>query len=452
MNTKNENTIVPPTLGGSYVYMANTAAAFLGKKAYPYSPAPPPSNVEFKKYTLDEAADLDLDRHSREILQVYDPFVRNKKFSAIIFGSPNGAIVNLAVAMGLPYLCSQFRIPTIIEQSSPKIPKDDLTPYARAVDYIGKKWTDKYRWGTVSCLVDPIHDRMDLGNYAHVRQKFTDIPDSFKRFLIDHLEPNGTIIFVNSTYPWLSHRISDKVYLQVGGLGEISANEYIHGSERIDQFLKEEHSEHRGGWSLPDYGTVRMPESEWGTQSELQRRVQEYCTTHGYQFLSLEHNHPADFNLLASHALHLRHTADGGRCGGYSINIFWGLCPTFILRTRMLGCWFTFTDKASLTVSAQQMRSLLDDFPDVPKKAVMGYYWSYPDARLLDIVPPSGWVSMLSDFIPEEDIVVPGLTDLDSTEHDIFQYEDVLFQESVKFEGKESKHQVTLDELKSMLH
>jgi hypothetical protein len=58
---------------------------------------------------------------------------------------------------------------------------------------------------------------------------------------------------------------------------------------------------------------------------------------------------------------------------------------------------------------------------------------------------------MLSKYIPRENIRIPGLTDLERTEHDIFQYEDALFQESKKFEGKESRYNVSVEDLKGLL-
>jgi len=196
---------------------------------------------------------------------------------------------------------------------------------------------------------------------------------------------------------------------------------------------------------------VKRPESEWGTEPKLKKAVQEFCYEHGYGFLPLEQDHPAGFNLLAAYAMHKKHTADGGQCGGYSVNIFWGLCPTLMLRARLLGCWFTFTDRGSLSISERQLQTLLNDFPDVPRRAVLGYYWSYPGAMVLDIAPPSGWVNMLSKYIPKSEIRWPGVKDLESTEHDIFQYEDELFEDSKRYEGRESKYSVTLEDLISLL-
>jgi hypothetical protein len=443
-------TIIPPTLGGSYVYTANTAAAFLRKKAYPYRKAPPPDMVEFKKYELEEARDLDLEEHSRQILTLYDEFVKNRKFDAVIFGAPNGSIVHLALAMGVPYLCSQFRIPILVKSKNEN-DRDDLTPYAQVVKYIGKRWTTKYDWGTVSCLVDPIHDRMDLGVYAHVREKFTAVPPAFKEFIGRCLKPNGTVIFVNMTYPWISHHIDESAFLQIGGLGEVAPNEYFEGSDRINTFLEAEHTQHRGGWKLTDYEVVQKLESEWSVEPELEKSVQEYCNEQGYSFLPLKQDHPAGFNILTARAMHKKHTADGGSCRGWSINIFWGLCPTLVLRARLLNCWCTFTDRLSLKISEQQLSALLNTFPNVPRRAVLGYYWSYPGAKVLDIVPPSGWLDMLSRHVPKSKILFPGVNDLESTEHDVFEYEDTLYEESKRHAGRESKYNVTVDDLRTML-
>jgi len=437
-----EDLVVGPTIGGSYVYVANTVAAFLKKKAYPYLPP-----LEFKKYTLEETINIDLDEQCRRFIGLYDNIVKNRKFDALIFGAPNGGIVHLAAAMGIPYICSQFRVPTKISSEG----KDDLRSYAEVAEFVGERWSAKCDWSSVCCLADPIHDRMDMGHYAHIRAKFIDVPPVFRDFIRKHLKLGGTLIFVNVTYPWIKHRLGDRVHLQVGGLGEIKPREYIDGSERIDKFLEAEGATHRGGWRLPEYELVERPESEWGTEPELKESVQSYCDEEGYELMCLEQNHPAGFNILAAHAMHLKHTADGGKCGGYSINIFWGLCPTMVLRARLLSCWFTFTDRESLNISERQLHRLIRDFPDVPRKAILGYYWSYPGAKVLDIVPPSGWLSMLSKYIPLEHIQTPGIADLESTEHDVFRYEDSLYEESKRYAGNESSYNVTVEDLNSLL-
>ncbi len=69
---------------------------------------------------------------------------------------------------------------------------------------------------------------------------------------------------------------------------------------------------------------------------------------------------------------------------------------------------------------------------------------------MLDIVPPSGWLKVLSKYIPPEDVRTPGIYDLENTVHDIFKYEDELFEESKKYAGKESSYNVTIEDLKSL--
>jgi hypothetical protein len=291
---------------------------------------------------------------------------------------------------------------------------------------------------------------MDMGVYAHVRSKFIDIPPAYKEFIENHLNPGGTLIFINVAYSWAKYRLGNRTYLQVGGLGEITPKEYIEGSERLDHYLALEDPNLRSGWDLPNNELVQRPESEWGVEPELKEAVLNYCKQRGYDLLYLEHGHPAGFNILAAHAMHMKNTADGGRCGGYCVNIFWALCPTLALRNRLLSSWFTFTDTASLKIAEQQFRRLLKDFPEVPKKAVLGYNWSNPGAKILDIVSPKGWVEMLSEHIPLKEIRTPGITDLENTAQDIFKYEDTLYEESKKFAGKESSYNVTVEDLKSL--
>jgi hypothetical protein len=209
-------------------------------------------------------------------------------------------------------------------------------------------------------------------------------------------------------------------------------------------------SSHQGGWNLPGYELVSRPESEWGVEPELKEAALKYCRQNGYDLLYLEHSHPAGFNTLAAHAMHMKHTPDGGTCGGHCINIFWALCPTLALRARLLSSWFTFTDRASLKIAEQQLRRLLKDFPEVPRKAIFGYYWSHPAATILDVVPPSGWLEMLSKYIPLEEIRIPGIADLERTDHDIFKYEDELYEESGRYAGNESQYNVTVEDLKPL--
>ena len=74
-----EELIVTPSIGGSYIYTANTVAAFLKKKVYPYLPAPPPRFVEFKTYTPEEALNLDLNEPCRKITRLYEDFCERPK-------------------------------------------------------------------------------------------------------------------------------------------------------------------------------------------------------------------------------------------------------------------------------------------------------------------------------------------------------------------------------------
>jgi hypothetical protein len=57
---------------------------------------------------------------------------------------------------------------------------------------------------------------------------------------------------------------------------------------------------------------------------------------------------------------------------------------------------------------------------------------------------------MFSKYIPPEEIRVPGIADPERTDHDIFKYEDALYEESERYAGNESPYNVTVEDLKSL--
>ena len=56
---------------------------------------------------------------------------------------------------------------------------------------------------------------------------------------------------------------------------------------------------------------------------------------------------------------------------------------------------------------------------------------------------------MLSKYFSPE-VQTPGVNDLENTVHDIFRYEDELYEESRKHAGQESSYNVTIEDLKAL--
>ena len=94
--------------------------------------------------------------------------------------------------------------------------------------------------------------------------------------LVECVKKNGTIIFIENTQSWKQYRIDKNIWFQLGGYGGIKFEEYVSGSERINNWLKKSIQRHRGGWSL-NYPVEQRPESEWGTPRGLDKNIKNYC-------------------------------------------------------------------------------------------------------------------------------------------------------------------------------
>ncbi|MCR4392085.1 MAG: hypothetical protein NUV94_04750 [Candidatus Acetothermia bacterium] len=74
---------------------------------------------------------------------------------------------------------------------------------------------------------DPIHDRDLVAHACLIRVQLLALPEAYRKFIRNHLAPGGTLILAEGTYPWPQVALAPGVWLQVGGLGGISPEEYL---------------------------------------------------------------------------------------------------------------------------------------------------------------------------------------------------------------------------------
>jgi len=87
----------------------------------------------------------------------------------------------------------------------------------------------------------------------------------------------------------------------LGGLGDVSAQEYIHGSERIADFLKANGSK-VSRWTMPpiDKNIQRL---NGGFASSLREDVEDLAKTEGYKVCRIIFDHPEDVSFFFSRPL-----------------------------------------------------------------------------------------------------------------------------------------------------
>jgi hypothetical protein len=217
----------------------------------------------------------------------------DRKYPAIMIGSVSGAMAHLAAAMGIPLLPQTFMIPV-------KRPGHlSIDEPKRTMDW-GLKPGDVLLRNNphlkLHHMFDPSQDRLTLEKISYFRVKMLRMDLEYERFIINHLQEGGTIIVSNCTRKWPVTTISDRFTFQFGALGGATEEEFLHGSDRVANFLANYNS-HVRRWDAPAPDS-EQPEAEWGFDVSLMKDIDRVARENGYKVRIIsyyEPEHPSPF-------------------------------------------------------------------------------------------------------------------------------------------------------------
>ena len=323
-------------------------------------------------------------------------------YPAILIGAPNGGVAYLAALLGVPFLPGFFLL-SFAHHSDP----DDVTTYARR----GKELIQPILEQNPDLLAvnhyDPVHDRFLVEEVNHVRLKLMRLPEAYRNFIRRHLAPGGVIFYIDNEFSWPNYRFSDRHWLQVGGLGGISEEEYLQGSARLDEWLAQQKSAHRGGWSLPDSDDrlEEGPESEWGSLPALRDSVKAFAEEHQYRFRALHGYHPEDFSALAYTAYLWESRLTDRNIQGLLVECFNQINPTAALRADLLPLWMPFNTEDSLDFFMRMIPMIPRDLPVV--LSLLPNFTRTPDLppadawrRVAQRIGPVSWIGVHPERYP----------------------------------------------------
>ena len=276
-------------------------------------------------------------------------------FDCIVVGSAlGGAAAHLAAVLGAPFLPQAFVLG--LRGGSPQ---DEVEAHLARTRPVAAGILERNPDLMAISHFDPVHDHWLTGVLSHLRLKLIGMPAGYRRFIGERLRPGGTILFLDCEARWLRFRLGERMVCQIGGWGDLGPEEFIEGSERIDRFLSQEGSPHRGGWRPGEGDLEEGPESEWGTEPGLAEALQAYAESGGFHFERIRMDHPHDFSALAyeAHEALLRRT--GRRPQGVLVEIFTQYDPYMALAARLLPLWLIFNTADSLRF----LQSFRDRFP-----------------------------------------------------------------------------------------
>ncbi|RJP76299.1 MAG: hypothetical protein C4524_10310 [Candidatus Zixiibacteriota bacterium] len=216
-----------------------------------------------------------------------------RRYPAVMIGSSDGAAVHLCTALGLPYLPQTYLVPVArsVDPNQPRLDLEMLREPARV-------FLQNNPQVRLHQMIDPVQDLLMSRILGYFRYKVLRLGPAWRAFLRESLDPGGTIILLEVGLTWPVTRVAGRHLFQFGGLGGVPPEEYLHGSPRVAQFLRDQGRE-LDHWEVPE-PEGEAPEAEWGFDPELGEDAARFARKYGYRLRRLRVNRPVDLSPLVA--------------------------------------------------------------------------------------------------------------------------------------------------------
>lgn len=169
---------------------------------------------------------------------------------------------------------------------------------------------------------------------------------AYRQFLQQNLMPGGTLFLVECQYKWPATQVSDRHFFQVGGKGGIHRAEYVEGSPRVAEFLKQQGSEHSHWHSPPSDGD--WPEAEWGFEPALREDAIAFAEENGFKVQRIMFDDPQSLSPLVADLHRWWYDQLGVPSDRLLAESFVYLHPWLCMRLGLVPYWTVFNDQTSL--------------------------------------------------------------------------------------------------------
>jgi hypothetical protein len=265
-----------------------------------------------------------------------------KLYPAMMVGSSNGANVHLCAALGIPWLPQTFLVPVRRSGIHPDEPKEDM---AWAKDH-APALLEANPELQLHHMNDANQDRLMIQRMTYFRVKRLRLGRAYERFLEENLEPGGTIFLVECELSWPTVKVAERHVFQRGALGGASKEEFLHGSERVAEYLKR-YGSHRRTWDSPEPDAER-PEAEWGFEPALREDVLRFAESCGYTVKRLVFREPEDLSPLVADLYRWWYERRRMIASRLLVESFILHEPYWALRTGSVPFWMVFNKEPSL--------------------------------------------------------------------------------------------------------
>jgi len=260
---------------------------------------------------------------------------------AVMIGSANGALMHLCAAMRTPWLPQTFLLPIRRRRIHP----DNVI---EAMEW-GKGPGEALLRGNPDLVLhqmhDPDHDRVMVQRMAYFRVKRRRLGPAYSLYLEKQLRAGATVYLVDCRYSWLTKRVNERHFFQLGGAGGVTDEEYLNGSDRVAGFLAREGSDARR-WNAPQ-ADGETPEGEWGFQQEMGDEIVQLARRVGGRVVRISFEDPEDLSPLVADFYRWWYERQGTGTSNLLTESFIFLEPYWALRTGSVPFWMVFNGRNS---------------------------------------------------------------------------------------------------------
>jgi hypothetical protein len=264
-----------------------------------------------------------------------------RKYPAVAVGSSNGAAVHLWSALGIPWLPQTYFIP--VARSG--IHLDDPAADAEWAQETARKFLMANPDVQLHHMNDPVQDRLMIQRMAYFRVKRRRLGQAYENFLLRSLRPGGVIFLMDCRLKWPTTQYGERYFFQFGALGGATAEEYHHGSKRVEDYLIRYHSPVRR-WSPPKPDADR-PEAEWGFEPAFAEDLESFARKHGFQIRRIVFHQPEHFSPFVADLYewwNQKRNISGKRL---LVESFIVMEPYWTVRTGSIPFWMVFNKEPS---------------------------------------------------------------------------------------------------------
>lgn len=287
-------------------------------------------------------ASADAETLARQVTGRYEPPPPGGH-QAVVVGSLTGSAVHLAAALGAPVLPQTLLLPLARPGQDVDDPASDIERTRETVAALTAANPDL----VVHQMFDPCQDRLTLAKFSYLRVKRLRLGATFEEFISRRLRPGGTIYVLDCRHHWPVTAVAERHFFQFGGVGDISAEEYRSGSDRLARFLAAQGSDVRS-WRPPPADTDR-PEAEWGFEPALLDDVERLAAARRFTVHRVCFDQADSLSAPVAELYRWWYRQLGRPASRLFVESFVLLDPYWVLRAGAVPYWMTFNSDLGLS-------------------------------------------------------------------------------------------------------